>query len=47
MKIMVKELDINTQSIYYRLGAPFVILAVTVFVAALVRKIPFVKKILP
>lgn len=47
MKIMVKELDINTQSIYYRLGAPFVILAITVLVTAVMRKIPFVKNILP
>ena len=47
MKIMVKEFGINTQSIYYRLGAPFVILAVTVLVTLVVRKIPFGKNVLP
>lgn len=47
MKIMVKEFGINTQSIYYRLGAPFVILAVTVLVTLVVRKMPFGKNVLP
>lgn len=47
IQVMVKEWGINVQSIYFRLGMPFVIFPVTVFLTWLIRKIPLGRKILP
>lgn len=44
---IVRLLNIPTESIFYRLGAPFVVIPVCVGMAYLLRKIPFVKHILP
>lgn len=44
---IVRLLDIPTESIVYRLGAPFVVIPVCVGIAYVLRKIPFVKHILP
>lgn len=46
MQAMIKVFDINIQSIYFRLGAPFVIVAVSVIFIFAVRKIPLVGRIL-
>lgn len=47
IQIVIREFDVNTQSIYYRLGAPFAIVAVAIALIKLIRKIPFGKSILP
>ena len=44
---MVRELNINVQSVLYRLGGPIVIFAICVGITGLIRKIPIVRKILP
>ena len=38
---------INFRSIFYRLGAPFIIIPICIFITWLLRKIPIVKKIIP
>ncbi len=38
---------VDTRSIYFRLGFPFVVIPVCILIAWLIRKIPFVKKIMP
>nr|WP_296460919.1 acyltransferase [uncultured Acetatifactor sp.] len=47
LNIMVKEFEIDTRSIYYRLGAPFIVVAVTICFTWVMRKIPLGKKLLP
>ena len=47
IQIAIREFDVNTQSIYYRLGFPFAIVAVAIVLIQLIRKIPFGKSILP
>lgn len=37
----------NIKSIYYRLGMPFVIIPIVMFATFILRKIPFIKKIVP
>ncbi len=44
---LVRLFDIPTESIFYRLGAPLVIIPICVGVTYLLRKIPFVKYVLP
>lgn len=46
MQAMIKVFGINIQSIYFRLGAPFVIVAVSVLFIYAVRKIPLVGRML-
>ena len=47
MDTMVRELNINVQSIVYRIGAPFIIFLISIGITWLIRKIPVVRKILP
>lgn len=45
--LLVRMFDINTVSILYRLGAPFIIVPIVAIITEIVRKIPIVKYILP
>ncbi|MDY5912288.1 MAG: acyltransferase [Inconstantimicrobium porci] len=47
LQIMIKELAINTKSIYYRAFSPFAVLIITVLFTSLIRKVPILRKILP
>lgn len=40
-------LHLNTQSLLYRLGAPFIIIPLSIFITWIVRKIPVVRRVLP
>lgn len=44
---MIRLFDINTLSIIYRLGAPFIIIPVCILSAWIIRKIPGVRRALP
>lgn len=47
LRIFVKLFSINTQSILYRLGAPFIIVPICMLIAYFLRKIPLIKKCVP
>ena len=47
MDTIVREFDINIQSIVYRIGAPVIIFVICIGITWLIRKIPIVRKILP
>ena len=44
---LVRILHINTHSIFYRVGAPFVIFAICIGLTWCIRKIPILRKIVP
>lgn len=45
--IIQRIFDINLHSIIWRLGAPFVIITICIFITYILRKIPIIKKIVP
>ena len=47
MDIFIKLFHINTLSILYRLGMPFVITTIIVLITYIARKIPFIRHIVP
>ena len=47
LRILVKEFEIDERSIYYRIGAPFLVLPIVMLLTWLIRKIPILKRVLP
>lgn len=47
LQIIIKEFRVDVRSIYYRIGAPFVVVVVTVAFAWGIKKLPFGKNLLP
>ena len=47
LRINVKTLNVNTISIYYRLLNPLFVVLMSILITNLLRKIPFVKRIVP
>ena len=47
LEFLIKIFNINNTSIIYRLFAPILVLIMSVVIIYLIRKIPFIKKILP
>lgn len=45
--IIIKEFGVNTHAMIYRVGAPFLIFAVVIGITFLVRKVPFLRGVLP
>ncbi len=47
LRILVKTFNINTINIFYRLLSPVVVIPICILITYLLRKIPFVKRIVP
>lgn len=45
--LSIRLFKVNTLSIFYRLGAPLIIIPICIIIAWVLRKIPFVKHIIP
>jgi membrane-bound acyltransferase YfiQ involved in biofilm formation len=47
MDTLILIFDFNTKSILYRLGMPFIIIPICMVLTFIIRKIKFLKKIVP
>lgn len=47
MQIIQKSFNLNTLSIFYRLGMPFIIIPICIIITYILRKIPIIKHIIP
>ena len=47
LDIIVRITKVDTGSIFYRLGAPFIIIPICILIAYIIRKIPILKRIVP
>ncbi len=47
LQILIKTFNINITSIVYRLGSPFIVIIVCIFIIKFLREIPLIKKLVP
>lgn len=47
LQLIIREFSINIKNIFFRLGSPFVIIAISIVFIQIVRKIPIIRNILP